>query len=214
MNTVQLVGNLTNDAVVNQTKSGHSIAHFTLAINRRQRRNNSNDQSNNYGQNPQQQQDQTADFIPCEAWDALGENVAKYCGKGSRVAVTGRLNSSSYEKDGVRISRIEVICNTVEFIQTKEPGQAQGQNYGNSYQSYGNNGQQNYGNGQYQPNGGNGPQNYNNGGQQAYPQYNPQQGGYNGNAFQNPYDQQNGGNGQQNGANNGPYDIRQDDIQF
>ena len=105
LNRVVLVGRMTRDPELRRTANGTPVASFTLAMNR-----------NFSSQNGERQ----ADFIPCVVWNKAAENTAKYCSKGSLVGVDGRLQSRSYQnQDGRRVSVIEVICDSVQFLETR-----------------------------------------------------------------------------------------------
>jgi|SRR5699024_8159784 len=115
MNNTQLIGRLTKDVDLKYTPNGVAVANFTLAINRPFKNQN--------GENE-------ADFINIVVWKKAAENVAQYMRKGSKVAVSGRLQSRTYEdKDGKTIFVTEVVSNSVEFLDTKN---------GNSNQNQGN----------------------------------------------------------------------------
>ena len=110
-----------------------AITRYTLAVDRRGRRN----------QNGGDQQ-QTADFIPCVAFDKAGEFAEKYFRQGMRVLISGRIQTGSYtNRDGQKVYTTEVIVDDQEFADSKgAAAPAGGQNYGGS-QNYG--GNQNYG---------------------------------------------------------------------
>ena len=84
------------------TQSGTSVTRFTIAVGR------GKDQDGN---------DRGADFINCIAWRKLAENIAKYCTKGSQVAVGGRIQTGSYEdQDGTRRYTMDIIADNVTFL--------------------------------------------------------------------------------------------------
>lgn len=102
MNTTILIGRLTSDLELRKTSNGTEVVNFTLAVPRKFNR------------------DET-DFINCIAWRAQAENLTKYCGKGSRIAVTGRIETRSYDaQDGTKRYVTEVISESVEFLDTKK----------------------------------------------------------------------------------------------
>lgn len=109
MNSVQLVGRFTRDPEVRYTDAGLSIARFTLAIDRRFKK---------------QDQDQTADFIGCIAFGKTAEFVEKYFGRGMRIGLNGRIQTGSYDnKDGVKVYTTDVVVENVEFVESKSgPG--------------------------------------------------------------------------------------------
>ena len=127
MNRVILMGRLTRDPEVRYSNGERSmaIARYTLAVDRRGRRNQGNDQ-------------QTADFIPCVAFDRAGEFAEKYFRQGMRVLVSGRIQTGSYtNRDGQKVYTTEVIVDDQEFADSKgAAAPAGGQNYGGS-QNYG-----------------------------------------------------------------------------
>ena len=138
MNKVILMGRLTRDPDIRYTQGDNSmcIARYTLAVDRRFNRSAGNDGSN-------------ADFIPCVAFGKSAEFVEKYLKKGTKMAVTGRIQTGSYtNKDGVKVYTTEVVVEDQEFAESKNAssgGSFGGNgNYGGS--SYGGNNGGNYGN--------------------------------------------------------------------
>lgn len=119
-----------------------AIARYTLAVDRRGRR--------NQGGNDQQ----TADFIPCVAFDRAGEFAEKYFRQGMRVLVSGRIQTGSYtNRDGQKVYTTEVIVDDQEFADSKNASAPAGGYQNNGYQGGGSsyNGGSNYsgGNGGY-----------------------------------------------------------------
>ncbi len=111
MNKVILVGNLTRDPELAQTPSGISVCKFSIAVNR--------DYTNANGE-------RDADFINIVTWRNLADNCAKYLVKGSKVAVCGSLQTSSYEdRNGEKRYRTDVVADNVEFISTKSKEDAE-----------------------------------------------------------------------------------------
>ena len=106
LNNVVLAGRLTRDVESRQTGSGVTVATFSLAVDR-----------------PFTNQDgeRETDFISVVVWRKQAENCAKYIGKGSLVAVTGRLQIRSYEdKEGVKRKVSEVVADNVRFLDSKK----------------------------------------------------------------------------------------------
>ena len=65
--------------------------------------------------------EKTTSFIPCTVWNQAAENVSRFTRKGSLVGIEGRLNQRSYEsKDNRKVSVIEVICDSVQFLERKD----------------------------------------------------------------------------------------------
>lgn len=103
MNSVGLLGRITKDPEV-KTSGQTTFARFTLAVDRRIKAE---------GQ-------PTADFISCVAFGKTAEFVEEYFHKGSKMALTGRIQTSSYEKDGHKYYSTDVIAEGVEFAESKK----------------------------------------------------------------------------------------------
>ena len=102
LNRIVLIGRLTKDPELKYTPSGKAVATFTLAVDRARLN---------------QQGEKEADFISIVVWQKQAENCANYIGKGSLVAVDGRLQIRTYDaKDGQRRWVTEVIAETVRFL--------------------------------------------------------------------------------------------------
>ena len=107
MNKVILMGRLTRDPEVrySQGDNAMAVARYTLAVDRRFNRNND---------------DQTADFISCVAFGRSGEFAEKYLHKGTKIAITGRIQTGSYtNKDGVKVYTTDVVVEDQEFAESK-----------------------------------------------------------------------------------------------
>ena len=107
MNKVILMGRLTRDPEVrySQGDNATAVARYTLAVDRRFNRNND---------------DQTADFINCVAFGRSGEFAEKYLHKGTKIAITGRIQTGSYtNKDGVKVYTTDVVVEDQEFAESK-----------------------------------------------------------------------------------------------
>ncbi len=102
-NQVILMGNLTRDPELRQTPNGQAVCSFSLALNRSYKGADGNWQ-------------EATDFINCIAWGPLGERVAQYLTKGRPCLVNGRLQSSSWEQDGQKRSKTEVVAQDVTFL--------------------------------------------------------------------------------------------------
>lgn len=102
-NQVILMGNLTRDPELRQTPNGTSVTSFSLALNRR------------YKSSSGEWQEAT-DFVDIVAWGPLGERVAQYLGKGRACLVNGRLQSRSWEQNGQKRSKVEVVAQDVTFL--------------------------------------------------------------------------------------------------
>ena len=107
MNKVHLIGNITRDPEVRYTQSGKAVARFTLAINE------------GYGENKR------ADFPTIIVWGKTAETIGNNLHKGSKVAVNGKITTSSYEKNGQKVYTTEVTADMydgVEFLDKKQGG--------------------------------------------------------------------------------------------
>lgn len=95
MNQVILMGRLVRDPKTNEART---VASFTVAVDRMKK-------------------DDGADFINCKAFGKTAENVMKYWFKGKPIAITGRIQTGSYEgRDGKTVYTTDVICDRCEFV--------------------------------------------------------------------------------------------------
>ncbi len=120
-NQVILMGNLTRDPELRQTPNGQNVCSFSLALNRSYKGADGNWQ-------------EATDYIDVVAWGPLGERVAQYLSKGRPCLVNGRLQSRSWEQDGQKRSKVEVVAQDVTFLGS---GNGQGGD-GGGYQGGGN----------------------------------------------------------------------------
>lgn len=107
MNKIILMGRLTRDPEIHysQGENAMAVARFTLAVDRRRRSNNS---------------EQTADFIPCIAFDKQAEFVEKYLHQGTKMLITGRIQTGSYtNKEGQKVYTTEALIDEMEFAESK-----------------------------------------------------------------------------------------------
>ena len=114
MNKVILMGRLTRDPEVrySQGESSTAVARYTLAVDRRFRREGS---------------DQTADFIGCVAFGRQAEFAEKYLHQGTKIAITGRIQTGSYtNKDGQRVYTTDVVVEEQEFAESKAASEGNG----------------------------------------------------------------------------------------
>lgn len=102
-NQVTLMGNLTRDPELRTTPNGQSVCSFSLALNRSYKGADGNWQ-------------EATDYIDIVAWGPLGERVAQYLTKGRPALVSGRLQSRSWEQDGQKRSKVEVVAQDVTFL--------------------------------------------------------------------------------------------------
>ncbi len=120
MNRVILIGRLTRDPDIRYSQNDQTmaIARYTLAVDRRGRRDGSDGQ-------------QTADFISCVAFARSAEFAEKYLHKGMKIAVTGRIQTGSYtNRDGQKVYTTDVIVEDHEFVESKGASAAGGESAG------------------------------------------------------------------------------------
>jgi len=123
MNKVILCGRLTRDPDVrySQGERQTAVARYTLAVDRRRGRNN-------------QQGEQTADFIQCVAFDRAAEFAEKYLRQGTKMIVTGRIQTGSYtNRDGQRVYTTEVIIEDQEFAESRNASSQSGSGSGSGF---------------------------------------------------------------------------------
>lgn len=113
INQVILMGNLTRDPELRTTPGGQSVCSFSLAVNRSWQ-----DQSG--------QLQEAVDYFDIVAWGKLGELVNQYLSKGRKCLVQGRLSQRSWEKDGQKHSKVEVVANDVTFLDGGQGGNGGG----------------------------------------------------------------------------------------
>jgi single-strand DNA-binding protein len=109
LNQVFLMGNLTRDPELRQTPTGQNVTSFSLALNRAYK-----DSSGEW--------QEVTDYIDIVCWGPLAERVAQYLSKGRRCLVQGRLQSRSWEQDGAKRSKVEVLANDVTFLDSRGAG--------------------------------------------------------------------------------------------
>ena len=107
LNQVILMGNLTRDPELRQTPNGQNVCSFSLALNR------------SYKDQQSDEWKEVTDYIDVVAWGSLGERVAEYLSKGRRALVQGRLQSRSWEQDGQKRSKVEVLASDVTFLDSR-----------------------------------------------------------------------------------------------
>jgi single-strand DNA-binding protein len=114
LNQVTLMGNLTRDPDLRQTPNGQSVCSFSLALNRSYK-------------NQSEEWVETTDYVDIVAWGALGERISQYLAKGRRCLVQGRLQSRSWEQDGQKRNKVEVLANDVTFLDGRQGGDESGE---------------------------------------------------------------------------------------
>lgn len=102
MNRVILIGRLTKDPEI-RTSGNYTIASFSLAVNRKFK-----------GEGEAE-----ADFFNCTAFNKTAEFVEKYCKKGTKMVIEGRVQNDNYEKDGVKHYGVKIMVDSLEFAESK-----------------------------------------------------------------------------------------------
>ncbi|WP_243299124.1 single-stranded DNA-binding protein [Bacillus litorisediminis] len=100
MNNVTLIGNISTDIDLRATPNGKFVAKFNLAVN-----------------NPYNRE--KTSFLPIEIWGKPAEHTSNFCGKGSKVGITGYLEVDEWEKDGKKHYKTKVVANQIEFLTPK-----------------------------------------------------------------------------------------------
>lgn len=109
MNNVALIGRLVRDPELRYIPSGTAVTKFTLAVDK--------NLSREKKQEAERNNQPTADFINIVVWGKQAENCANFLAKGRQVAIQGRIQSGSYEKDGTRVYTTDVVASNVEFLE-------------------------------------------------------------------------------------------------
>lgn len=105
MNQLTIIGNLTRDPELRTTPNGINVCTFTVAVNRKIRRDN----------------EPEADYFEVTAWRERGENCAKYLSKGRKVCVVGAVSVSTYTaNDGTTRAKMKVTADEIEFLSPKD----------------------------------------------------------------------------------------------
>jgi single-strand DNA-binding protein len=103
MNNVSLAGRMTRDCELKYTQEGKAIGNFTIAINKRYKKDEAN-------------------FINCVAFGKTAELISEYVRKGHLFGITGSIETSSWEKDGQKHYKTEVAVDQITFLQSKGEG--------------------------------------------------------------------------------------------
>ena len=116
MNKVYLIGNLTRDPEISTTTSGISVCRMSIAVGRRF--------ANAEG-------GRDADFFNITAWRGTADNCAKFLKKGNKIAVSGSIQTRTYDKqDGTKGFSIDIIADEVEFLTSRNDGSSEGSSEG------------------------------------------------------------------------------------
>lgn len=99
MNRVILMGRFTDEPKISETNSGKKMARFSLAVDRMK---------------------EGADYPSCIAWEKRAEFIEKYCHKGMKFVIEGRLQTGSYEGKNGKVYTTDVVCDAIEFCEKKK----------------------------------------------------------------------------------------------
>lgn len=121
-NKVTLLGNLTRDPELRTTPNGQNVASFSLAVNRTWK-------------NASGEQQEAVDYIDCNAWGKAGEIITQYMQKGRPILVSGRLQQRSWEQEGQKRSKVEVVVEDFNFIGGAGDGSSSPQSSSSSSES-------------------------------------------------------------------------------
>jgi single-strand DNA-binding protein len=102
-NKVVLMGNLTRDPELRSIPSGQNVASFSLAVNRSWK-------------NASGEQQEAVDYIDCNIWGKPAEIITQYMKKGSAILVSGRLQQRTWEQEGQKRSKVEVVVEDFNFV--------------------------------------------------------------------------------------------------
>ena len=112
MNKVYLIGNLTRDPEISTTTSGISVCRMSIAVGRRF--------ANAEG-------GRDTDFFNVTAWRGTADNCARFLKKGNKIAVSGSIQTRTYEKnDGTKGFSVDIIADEVEFLSSRNEGNGEG----------------------------------------------------------------------------------------
>lgn len=110
INHVALVGNLTRSPELRSTASGTPVLSFGIAVNDRRK-------------NASGQWEDVPNFFECVTFGNRATALSDILAKGMKVAVSGKLHYSSWEKDGQKHSKVDIIANEIELMQNRKPQQ-------------------------------------------------------------------------------------------
>ena len=104
MNNVNIIGRLTKDVEVRKTSTNKSVSSFSIAVDNLATKDG----------------EKTTSFFNCNAWNSVAETLSKYTRKGDRIAISGSLIQRTYEKNGEKISVVEINVNSITLIENKK----------------------------------------------------------------------------------------------
>jgi len=104
LNQCNFIGRLGADPEMQYTAAGMAIAHFRIAVGRKYK------------------EEESTEWVRCTAFGKLAEIIEKYLEKGKQVFITGRMQTSEYEKDGIKRYSTEIIVNEMQMLGGKGDG--------------------------------------------------------------------------------------------
>ena len=110
VNQVALTGNLTRDPELRATQGGTDVLSFGIAVNDRRK-------------NASGQWEDVPNFFECVTFGNRATALSDILTKGMKVAVAGKIHYSSWEKDGQKHSKVDIIANEIELMQNRKPQQ-------------------------------------------------------------------------------------------
>lgn len=116
INQVAITGNLTRSPELRATQGGTAVLSFGIAVNDRRK-------------NASGQWEDVPNFFECVIFGNRATSLSDILTKGMKVAIAGKLHYSSWEKDGQKHSKVDIIANDVELMQNRKPQQEQPQQY-------------------------------------------------------------------------------------
>lgn len=112
VNVVCISGNLTRDPQLRATQGGSAVLSFTVAVNDRRKNQRTGEWEDH------------SNFVDCVMFGKRADSLSRYLAKGTRVTVQGRLSYSSWERDGQRRSKLEVVAEELDFRSAQPAAQA------------------------------------------------------------------------------------------
>lgn len=113
INNVSIAGNLTRDPEIRVTQGGTAVLSFGIAVNDRRK-------------NASGQWEDVPNFFECVTFGNRATALSDILTKGMKVAIAGKLHYSSWEKDGQKHSKVDIIAQEIELMQNRKPQQQQG----------------------------------------------------------------------------------------
>lgn len=114
INNVSIAGNLTREPELRSTASGTPVLSFGIAVNDRRK-------------NASGQWEDVPNFFECVTFGNRATALSDILTKGMKVAIAGKLHYSSWEKDGQKHSKVDIIAQEIELMQNRKPQQEQPQ---------------------------------------------------------------------------------------